>query len=414
MTRRGTAIGALLALILAFGAGIWVGAGEIRSSLVQAATNTASITLTTLGNDRAPSNVDAAQLWRAWHLLEENYIQTHASSATPTAEERLWGAIEGLTESYKDPYTVFMPPQEAKMFKEEISGAFEGVGMELGQKDGKLIVIAPLKDSPAYRAGIKSGDFVAAIDGKPTEGAAVEDAVKRIRGPKGTTIKLTIVREGESAPQEISIVRDTISIPVLKHEKREDGIYVIELYSFSANSRELFRQALRAFLESGSNKLLLDLRGNPGGYLEASVDMASYFLPVGATVVTEDFKGNQTNKVHRSLGYNVFANRNLSMAILVDQGSASASEILAGALKEHGIAKVIGTRTFGKGSVQELLELGNGAQLKVTIARWLTPKGTSISEGGLMPDITVERTAEDVKAAKDPQKDAAITYLKGQ
>jgi carboxyl-terminal processing protease len=167
-------------------------------------------------------------------------------------------------------------------------------------------------------------------------------------------------------------------------------------------------------MQSGSNKLVLDLRGNPGGYLEAAVQMASYFLPVGETVVTEDYKGKQANNVHRSLGYNVFKDRNLKMVVLINQGSASASEILAGALQQNDVATLVGTRSFGKGSVQQLIELGGGAELKVTIARWLTPNGQSISDGGLHADIEVARTADDIAAGKDPQKDAALEWLRKQ
>jgi carboxyl-terminal processing protease len=413
MNKRAKAFGALAALLFAFGAGIFLGGAHLRSAIVNAASTTTGIDLT-VGNDTVPSNVDVSQLWRAWNLLQENYVQTHSSSTVPTPQEQLWGAIDGLTRSYGDPYTVFMPPEEAQAFQEQISGAFEGVGMEMGLKDGKLVVIAPLKDSPADRAGVKSGDFVVAVDGKPTDGQQVDDAVKLIRGKKGTTVKLTIERAGESTPRTISIVRDTISIPIIKNELDKDGIYEISMYSFSATSPQLFRDALRGFIESGSHKLILDLRGNPGGYLEAAVDMASFFLPSGDVIVTEDFKGHQDNVSHRSAGYNVFAGKGLKMAVLVDQGSASASEILAGALQQHDVAKLVGTRTFGKGSVQELLQLGGGAQLKVTIARWLTPNGTSISDGGLTPDILATTTEEEIKAGEDPQKDAAIKYLLGQ
>jgi len=209
-------------------------------------------------------------------------------------------------------------------------------------------------------------------------------------------------------------VRQTIQVPVINFYNRGDGIFVIELYNFSENSVDLFRQALRQYFESGSTKLVLDLRGNPGGYLDAAVQMASYFLPVGEVVVSEDFGGKQPDNRHRSLGYNVFANKKLSMAVLVDQGSASAAEILAGALSQHGVAKLIGTRTFGKGSVQQLMSLGGGAELKVTVAQWLTPNGGSISDGGLQPDIKADRTAEQFATGKDPQKDAATAWLATQ
>lgn len=402
----------MLALVAAaFGLGLYTGVGERISHTVSAASGSSSTITLDLTGAKQPSGIDAAQLWKAWQLLDQTYVATHASSTIPTAQERLYGAIQGLTESYGDPYTVFMPPAKAQEFQEDISGAFEGVGMELGTKDKAITVVAPLKDSPAEKAGIRTGDKVLAIDGKLTDGMAVDTAIQLIRGKKGTTVKLTVAREGESKPLEISIVRDVISIPVLKSYKRADGIFVVELYSFSANSADLFRGALRDFFESGSTKLILDLRGNPGGYLDAAVDMASYFLPVGETVVTEDFKGKQDPVVHRSVGYNVFANKKLSMAILIDQGSASASEILSGALQQHGVAKLIGTRSFGKGSVQQLMDLGGGAQLKITIARWLTPNGTSISDGGLTPDIQKDRTIDDVKAGKDPQMDSAVSWL---
>lgn len=399
------ALGLCAVALCAFGVGLYTGLDERITRVVSAQS-------VTLGATTAePTDVDLQKLWKAWSLLRDNYVPTHASTTYPTAEEQLWGAIAGLTDSFGDPYTVFFPPADATVFQEDINGAFEGVGMELGTKDGAIVVVAPLKDSPAEKAGIHSGDEVLAIDGTSTDGMVIDDAIKLIRGKAGTTVALEIGREGQEKPLEIKIVRDTINIPVLKSYKQDSGVFVIELYSFSANSASLFRSALRDFMESGSHRLILDLRGNPGGYLEAAVSMASYFLPVGNTVVSEDFKGKQPTIVHRSVGYNVFAGKTLSMAILVDQGSASASEILAGALQQHGVAKLVGTRTFGKGSVQQLMELGGGAELKITIARWLTPNGSSISDGGLTPDIEATTTVEQIKAGKDPQKDAAVKWL---
>lgn len=409
-------VGVFVALALAFGAGIYFGSRERVTSASSDAVSIASGTPITLTLDANPSgpHPDIAEFWKAWDILNENFIQTHGST-TPTTQEKIYGAIAGLTSSFGDPYTVFFPPVQAQIFREDISGAFSGVGMEMDlNKGGEIVVIAPLKDSPAEQAGIRSGDVVLAVNGTSTEGMLVEKAVTLIRGPKDTTVTLTIRREGVAKPFDISVVRDTIQIPEIKTYKRADGIFVIQLYTFSGNSADLFRGALREFVLSGSTKLIFDLRGNPGGYLDAAVQMASYFLPVGDSVVTEDFKGKQDNQVHRSLGYNVFAGQNLKMAILVDQGSASASEILAGALEQHGIAKLVGTRTFGKGSVQTLMDLGGGAQLKVTIARWLTPNGTSISDGGLKPDINATTTPEDIAAGKDPTMSAAAAYLLAQ
>lgn len=400
---RWKAAGTFAALILAFGVGMYTGVSERVSSMVSAQ-SLSSV---------QPAGVDFARFWQAWSLLNKNFVETHSSSTAPTEQDKLYGAIKGLTESYGDPYTVFLPPAEAKQFNEAIAGEFGGVGMEMGTKEGRITVIAPLKDSPAERAGIRPGDIVVMVDATSTQGLSVDDAVKIIRGTKGTTVKLTLKRESVEAPIVVSIVRDTISVPIVEG-KSEGGIYTISLYSFSQNSAELFRQELRKFVASGNKKLILDLRGNPGGYLEAAVQMASFFLPIGETVVTEDYKGKQTNAVHRSLGYNVFAGGGLKMAVLVDQGSASASEILAGALQQHDVATLIGMQTFGKGSVQQLLQLGGGAEIKITVARWLTPNGTNLSDGGLTPDIKVERTAEDFQAGKDPQMDAALKWLASQ
>lgn len=402
-----------MAIAVAFGGGIYAGVSEKQHNLAAAAdTNGVTVTI----NGIPGAGVDMTQFWAAYKLLNENFVVTHASSSFPSTQKQIYGAIQGLTASFGDPYTSFFPPADAQIFQEDINGSFGGVGMQIDNNaEGALVVVSPLKDTPAARAGIHSGDVLLKIGTTTTDGLSVEDAVKIIRGPKGSTIELTIARAGESKPLVIPVVRDTINIPTIKSYKRDDGVFVIELYSFSQNSADLFRDALRQFVQSGSSKLLFDLRGNPGGYLDSAVAMASYFLPVGDVIVTEDFKGKQENQSHRSVGYNVFqGNPNFKMAILVDQGSASASEILAGALSQHGVAKLVGTRTFGKGSVQQLMDLGNGAELKITIARWLTPNGSSISDGGLQADIKADRTAADVKAGKDPQTDAAVKYLLGK
>lgn len=402
--------GVVLLLGATFLSGVYAGITE-RAAWAQSNTSTVNLRFI---NQTQPSDVDMAQFWKAWHVLEENYIQSNASGTVPTTEERLWGAIEGLAASYGDPYTVFLPPEDAKIFNEDVSGSFGGVGMELGRNDkGQLIVVAPLKGSPAEAAGIKSRDIILAVGTTSTESMPVEQAVKIIRGPKGTTVKLTVLHPGSTDPTTISIVRDTIVVPVID-TKIEGDVFVISLYSFSETSLNAFRGALRQYFESGKTKLVLDLRGNPGGYLEAAVQMASYFLPVGDVVVTEDYRGKRDNVPHRSVGYNVFQNKKLSMAVLVDQGSASASEILAGALQQHGVAKLVGTPTFGKGSVQQLIDIGDGGEIKVTVARWLTPNGSSISDGGLKPDIKAERTEADRGKGTDPQMSAALSWLATQ
>ncbi|MFT5352162.1 MAG: carboxyl-terminal processing protease, partial [Candidatus Paceibacteria bacterium] len=236
------------------------------------------------------------------------------------------------------------------------------------------------------------------------------EAVSKIKGEKGTEVVITVAREGVAETIDISITRDNIKIPTVDTELRSDGVFVISLYNFNANATNDFRRALREFMLAKTDKLILDLRGNPGGFLTAAIDISSWFLPAGKIVVKEDFGGKEDEEVFRSRGYNIF-NDNLKMAILVNGGSASASEIVAGALQSHGIAELIGTNTYGKGSVQELMDITEETSLKVTIARWLTPNGKSISDGGLSPDIEVEFTNEDFEAKKDPQLDAAIDYL---
>ena len=357
----------------------------------------------------APGVIDFSPLWKSWNAINEKFVPATTTDPT-TDEEKLYGAIQGLTGSLGDPYTVFFPPADAEIFEADIRGNFEGVGMEIGIRDNVLTVIAPLKGNPAEKAGIMAGDKVLKVDDISTDGMTIDKAVKLIRGEGGTAVSLTILREGEDELLEIEVIRGVIQIPTIDTELREDGVFVIELHNFSAISTNLFRDALREFIVSGSDKMILDLRGNPGGFLEAAIDMASWWLPAGKVVVTEDFGKNGDPRIHRSKGYNIFTDR-LKMAILINQGSASASEILAGALQQHGKATLVGTRSFGKGSVQELVEITPDTSLKVTIARWLTPNGISISDGGLTADIEVDLTAEDFEAGRDPQLDKAVELL---
>jgi len=350
---------------------------------------------------------DFDSFWKAWNVLNEKYV---SFKSTTTDQERVWGAISGLAGSFGDPYTVFFPPVESKNFETSISGEFQGVGMEIGIRDRVITVIAPLKGTPAFSAGIKAGDKILKIDDIPAVDMSVEKAVSLIRGPKGTTVAISMYRDGEKEPIEFKIVRDVINIPTIDTEKRPDGIFVIKLYSFSANSPELFRTALQEFIDSHDDKLILDLRNNPGGYLEAAVDIASWFLPSGKIVVKEESRKESENQTFRSKGYNIFSDK-LKFVILVNGGSASASEILAGALSEHGVAKLIGEKTFGKGSVQELVKITTDTSLKVTIARWLTPNGVSISEGGLNPDIEIIPTKIDIEEGKDKQMEKAVEIL---
>jgi carboxyl-terminal processing protease len=285
--------------------------------------------------------------------------------------------------------------------------------MEVGLRDTVITVIAPLPETPAIRAGIVAGDVITAIDGKSTEGMRVDEAVRLIRGEKGTTVSLQVFRVGETELKTIDIVRDTITVPTVATE-RKGNAFVVKLHSFNAISEAKMQEAVRTFVASDAKSLVLDLRGNPGGLLQSAVSIASFFLPTGKVVVREDFGEAAREEVYRSQGRVIGSLTDRTLVVLVDGGSASASEILAGALQDHGVATVMGAKTFGKGSVQELVELPSGASVKVTVARWLTPEGTSISEGGLTPDIIVGRTPQQYLDGVDPQLDAALRFLAGE
>lgn len=403
-TRRVVRTGVMVVLLLGLGFVGGLSVGAVGTANVLSSVPLIGDSL----NATPDQGADFTAFWKAWNVLNDRFVQTHGSTTAPTTKERLWGAISGMTNSFGDPYTVYMPPQEAKSFAETISGEFGGVGMEIGIKDKVLTVIAPLKGTPAERAGIMAGDAILTINDTSTDGLSTDEAVQMIRGKKGTSVTFKIMREGTVS--EITVVRAIISVPTIEHSyDTKTGVYSIAIYEFTATSAGLFDKALAEFRTSGSRKLILDVRGDPGGYLESAVSIASHFMPEGAAIVTEDYKGKRENVVHRSRGTGGVPS-DTRVVVLMNQGSASASEILAGALQDAKVATLIGTRSFGKGSVQELVEIDGGA-LKVTIARWLTPSGRSISDGGLTPDIKVERTQEEFLAGKDPQKARAVEFL---
>lgn len=383
-------------------------------------------TSTSLGQGRIalpdssePQGVDFSPVWKAWNILNDNFVPAAVASSTPIAtttatlnQQKVYGMVAGLADSLNDPYTFFFPPVQNQQFSADMSGTFEGVGMEIDVKNQVLTVTSPLKDTPSYKAGIKTGDEILKINGVSTQGLDVDAAIKEIRGPKGTTVTFSIFREGWTAPRDFAVVRDTINIPIVNTTARKDGVFVISISTFTSNSPDLFRTALREFVQSGDTKMILDLRGNPGGYLEAAVDIGSWFLPSGDVIVTEDYAGHETNIVHRSLGYDIF-NKNLKMVILVDKGSASASEILSDALRYYGIGKMVGTNTFGKGVVQQLFSITSDTSLKVTVARWLGPDGTQIPHDGLTPDVVSTTTDALIQAGKDVQLEKAAQILNG-
>ena len=403
---RSYSIVILLILVGAFFSGVYF--GKNNKSDFEKVT---SVVNKTSGMNTA---VDFAPFWKAWNVIDEKYIPTTSTSTANLVDNqtRVYGAIEGMVASLGDPYTIYFPPVEAKSFNDEISGTIEGVGMEVDVKDDVLTVVAPLKDTPAYRAGIKAGDKILRINGTSTEKLNTQEAVSLIRGKKGTPVKLTLLRQGIKEPFDITVIRDVISVPTIDTEIKND-VFIIRLYNFSAISPNAFRNALREFVEADKYKMIIDLRGNPGGYLEASVDMASWFLPAGKVVVKEDFRNEEDTQTFRSKGYNIFTDK-LKLVILIDGGSASASEILAGALHEHGIATLVGSQSFGKGSVQELINITENTSLKVTVARWLTPNGTSISHGGLTPDVVVKFDEAKFKKGEDVQLNRALEILKNK
>lgn len=409
---RSSIISSAVIVVIGFSIGFSLGTNGFLASYIPQ-----NITKALMASGAEPEGVDFSPIWKAWNIIDEKFVPAAVGTSTPIAtttkainDERVWGMVQGLAGSLNDPYTYFLPPVESKQFSDDMSGSFEGVGMEIAVRDQILTVVSPLKGTPSDKAGIKSGDKVLKIDNLDTKGMDINTAVNHIRGPGGSVVTLSIFREGWTAPKEIKVTRDAIDIPTVTTEARPDGIFVIQLMSFSLQSPNLFRNALREFVVSGDSKLILDLRGNPGGYLDAAVDMASWFIPLGKVIVTEDYAGHSENIVHRSRGYDIFS-ENLRMIVLVDHGSASASEILVDALRHYKNTKLIGTTTFGKGSVQELIDITPETALKITVARWLGPDGKQIPNTGIVPDVEIKMTEEDVKAGKDPQLEKAIEIL---
>jgi len=356
-----------------------------------------------------PEEIDFSLFWEVYHRLQEKFVDKGKFDI----QKMIYGAISGMVKSLGDPYTVFFPPEETKRFEEDVKGVFEGVGMEIGIKKGQLQVIAPLEGTPAQRAGLRSGDKILKINDTETSDLTIDEAVDLIRGPKGTEVTLTIFREEWKKTKEIKLMRDVIEVPSLKREIKEiDGqkIAYIQLYQFSENASFDFRKAAIEILTSPAQKIILDLRNNPGGYLEVAQDITGWFLEKGKIVVIEDF-GQGNEQEYKAQGPGTFSD--YKVVILINQGSASASEILAGALRDNRGILLIGEKSFGKGSVQELEKLKEGSSLKITVAKWLTPKGQLITDVGLEPDIKVEMTEEDYEQDRDPQLDKAIEIIKG-
>lgn len=361
-------------------------------------------------------NVDFSLFWKVYNDLNAKYVD----KGNVDSQKILYGAINGLVNSVGDPYTVFFEPVTSKKFQEEISGSFGGVGIEIGKRNNILTVIAPIKDTPAFKAGIKASDKILKIDTKPTTNLAIEEAVNMIRGKRGTKVTLT-VQTGTGLSRDIEIIRDAIKIPTIDWKIIEQGgkkIAYMQIYSFNQTVDSEFKKASEEILKSEADRLIVDLRNNPGGLLDSAINLAGWFLDKNQVVVSEVFRDGTKNEF-RSDGNTLL--KKYPMVILMNGGSASASEILAGALHDNRGVKVVGEKSFGKGSVQELQNYSDGSSLKVTIAKWLTPAGISISEKGIEADVEVKFKEEDLKEegkieigtpGKDAQLDKAIEVVR--
>jgi len=375
-------------IFLSFGIGVWFGRIQVVCDVCQ------------------PEEINFSLFWESYQKIKEKFVNNNKIDT----QEILYGAISGMVESLDDPYTVFFPPEETKRFVEDVKGVFEGVGMEIDVIEGQLQVVAPLQDTPAFKAGLLAGDKILKVDDTLTIDISIYEAVKLIRGPRGTEVVLTIFRDDWNETKEIPITRGVIEVPSLRWELLEDdSIVYLKLYQFSEKAGFDFRKAVFEILNTSPKKIIIDLRNNPGGYLEIAQNIAGWFLEKEESVVIEEF-ADGTIMDYKADGNPVFLD--YEVVVLINQGSASGSEILAGALRDNRGILLIGEKSFGKGSVQELVELRGGSSLKITIAKWLTPNGHLITDVGLEPDIEVEMTLDDYDQDKDPQLNKAIEVIK--
>jgi carboxyl-terminal processing protease len=352
-------------------------------------------------NASAPDNLDLSSLQEVYRKLRANY------DGELNAQKLIDGAKKGLVAATGDPYSVYFTDEEAKQFNDDLEGKFSGIGAEIGTKDGNLIIVTTLDDSPARKAGLQTNDIIGKVNDDETTGWSVDKAVSKIRGEKGTTVKLTIVR-GQDV-KEFSIVRDNIVNPSVKYEVTADNLGYLRISRFAEDTEKLSLAAAQEFKSKGVKGVILDLRGNGGGYIEAAQQVSGLWLDSGKEVVQER-AGSKVQDTLKATGNNVL--KDMPTVVLIDGGSASASEIVAGALSDHKAAQLVGTKTYGKGSVQQLLELPLGGQLKVTIAKWYTPNGKNIDKEGIGPDVEVKPTDEQIATGNDTQKAKAIELLK--
>lgn len=376
--------------LLMFGLGQAFGSGRIKLTHSQVASNKS-----------LPANLDYSTVEAVYDSLKEKF------DGKLDQDKLLDGLKSGLVGASGDPYTEYMSPKEAKEFSDELDGSFEGIGAQLGKENDYVIIVAPISGTPAEKAGLRPKDIIEKIDGESALKMSIEEARNKIRGKKGTTVKLTVVRGSEEL--NMDIVRDTISIPSVDHKILDGNIGYMKISQFSADTSGLAAKAGKEFKAANVKGVVLDLRGDPGGYLDAAVNVSSLWLD-NKTVLTERRDG-VIIRTYNSEGDDPL--KGIPTVVLIDEGSASASEITAGALKDNNAASLIGVKSFGKGSVQQPQDLPNGGILKVTIARWFTPNGKNIDKEGLQPDQKVDRTVDDFKNNRDPQLDAALVKLKG-
>ncbi len=349
-------------------------------------------------------NVDFASFWQVWDKLNEEFLFKKDLSG----EKLMQGAIKGMVEATGDPYTSFFDQDANSSFNDQISGSFEGVGMELGEKDNNLVVIAPIEDSPAEKAGIKASDRIISIDKKDATKMSIGDAVKLIRGKAGTKITIEVLRGDEKTVRKFELTRDTITVKTIKLTIDND-IATINLNQFGKNTNDEWDKAINEISTKGIKKIVIDLRNNPGGLLDSAIHIAGDFLTKQDIVVQqEDANGN------RQPMYNSVDGRlqDAEVVILINKGSASASEIVTGALSDHKKAQTVGETSFGKGTVQTVVDLPNGSGLHITVAKWLTPNGTWVHKKGITPDFVVELTEQNVKDNVDTQMVKAKELLK--
>ena len=372
----------LIAVMVIYSLGFIVGRDGVMLGLTSSPSGISN------ANTGKPNNVDFSTFWQSWDMVKKNYV------GKIDEKKMINGAISGMVESVGDPYTTYMSADMNRQFREEISGHFDGVGIEVSLKDEKVTVVTPIDGSPAAKAGLEANDVIAAVDKKPTGGMSIDEVVKLIRGKSGTKVTLAILKKGIGEAKDFILIRGTIEIKSVKWEIKDGNIGYVKVTQFGDDTNRLFTQAITEFKDKKVKGVVVDMRNNPGGLLNVSEDMISLLMKPGVVVKTKDKAGKIVEE--KTTREPILLDP--KMVVLVNEGSASASEIFAGAIQDSKRGILIGAKTFGKGSVQDLTELPNGASIKVTIAKWLTPSGRQIDGKGIEPDIKVANTDEKIDA----------------